>query len=219
MITGCLLVGLNTPLLANGVQLRQPKSEVRQVVIVSKLSGGVIGAVDHLKPNIEFDDEHPIFSELVITPQDSGRWFELKSEDLDHNFIPFVQKLTDAYDEVLKVGHEIGAIKGNLGNYETTWFQQTDLYGKSITKIAIQYNKININAPLFKSGQYWTEFDYELKIVFFWNDNNRKNQYSALPPTTPIKRITARKYLQHRNHSKEQRQKFKIILSTPKEEE
>lgn len=141
-----------------------------KLTITAELSGGIKGIQNSIRPNIEFESNFPIFNNLVITASDVGKSFEISSDLDDPNFSKFTQRITDVHDDVMKVGHFIGFVKGNLGNYETTWFGKTNLSKKYISKISITYDTLRFDAPVIKDNDYWTDFRYHVTLSIFIAD-------------------------------------------------
>jgi hypothetical protein len=199
------------------------------IQIKSTLAGGISGIENSIQPNIEFESSYAIFKHLKVTKADIGKEFTITSNQDDPNFRKFVERLTDGDDEVMKVGHVIGYIKGNLGNYETTWFEKKDLHQKYISKITIQYNSIDFGEPYFKANDYWTDFEYEVILTFHIekkqpdlvdsiSGNFKLNDKQTKGEENKKKRITAEEFVKKDNKQpKQQKRRFKIEFEyTPK---
>lgn len=200
------------------------------IQITSTLEGGISGIENSIQPNIEFESSYAIFKHLKVTKADIGKEFTITSNQDDPNFRKFVERLTDGDDEVMKVGHVIGYVKGNLGNYETTWFEKKDLHQKYISKITIQYNSIDFGEPYFKTNDYWTDFKYEVIITFHVEkkqpdlvdsiaENFQLNDKQTKGVEDKKKRITAKEFLEKENtQPKQPKQRFRMEFEyTPKD--
>ena len=150
------------PIILICILISKSSSADEVIKIKSTLAGGISGIENSIQPNIEFESSYAIFKHLKVTKADIGKEFTISSNQDDPNFKKFSERLTDGDDEVMKVGHVIGYVKGNLGNYETTWFDKKDLYQKYVSKITIQYSSIEFGEPYFKENDYWTDFQYEV---------------------------------------------------------
>ncbi|MGB0985284.1 MAG: hypothetical protein ACPG19_14630 [Saprospiraceae bacterium] len=217
------------PIILICILISKSSSADEVIKIKSTLAGGISGIENSIQPNIEFESSYAIFKHLKVTKADIGKEFTISSNQDDPNFKKFSERLTDGDDEVMKVGHVIGYVKGNLGNYETTWFDKKDLYQKYVSKITIQYSSIEFGEPYFKENDYWTDFQYEVLITFhlekkqpwlvdFISEDFQLEDAQTKGKIQKKKRITAEEFLKKDNKTpKKSKRKFKIELKYIKE--
>lgn len=131
--------------------------------ISTTITGGIASIEDAITPHISFADGTTLFTGVTINQESEGMVYTISSDAEDENFSQFVHLLTNPKDDILKVGHEIGFVTGDLGSHESTWFG-TLHENKNITRIELTYENIKFEVNTFHK---WTNFSYDVTIHIY----------------------------------------------------